>query len=74
MVHGLSLTASPSTWTGMVRVVTILASLHWVMQWPEPPACSSGSWYVVSPTTSAQTVKPALLFENIFLKKEKNLG
>jgi hypothetical protein len=27
-----NLTASPSTWTGIVFVVTILAVLHWTMQ------------------------------------------
>ncbi len=30
------LTASPSTWTGIVFVVTILAVLHCTIQWPWP--------------------------------------
>ena len=27
-------------------------TLHWVIQWPVPPACKRGNWYVVNPTTS----------------------
>jgi hypothetical protein len=42
MMEGASLQASPSTCMGMVLVVIIRADLHWVMQVPCPPACSSG--------------------------------
>ena len=37
MVQGFSLAASPSTWTGMVLVVVILAVLHWAIHCPWPP-------------------------------------
>lgn len=42
MMEGVSLQASPSTCMGMVFVVIMRADLHWVMQVPWPPACSSG--------------------------------
>ena len=29
-----------------------VVTLHWVIQWPVPPACKRGNWYVVKPTTS----------------------
>lgn len=52
IMDGFTLHASPSTCIGIVFVVTIFAVRHCVIHVPCPPACRSGNWYVVKPTTS----------------------